>query len=373
MVTDGKDFSRGNLRTYLSSVFGENVEILSIKPIGASTEQKDEHADDIKGWGYGIPIVIDLKVESSTSRVVLSTMRPGGFGHDHFSDRAGVLLWQHSAFNRLKNHVKSLDVGAFTLDGRLKSLGDCNEFFILTEFIEGNPYHRDLDRLKATKQLTDLDITRCRALSSYLTEIHATKSGEKTLYTRRIRDLIGHGEGIMGLTDSYSTDLEYINAESLAEIEKSCVDWKWKLKGFSQRLSQVHGDYHPWNILFRDADDFVVLDRSRGEWGEPADDLSAMTINYIFYSLQTYGRLTEAFETLFDLFWKQYLDETGDEEILSVIPPFFAWRALVVASPIWYPQLPESVRTKLVNFITNILEAEALDLKNVNSYFLRGR
>ncbi len=373
MRSDGEVFSRGNLRKYLSSVFNERVEILSIKPIGNSTEEADEHVADIKGWGYGIPILIELKIGEYTKSVVLSTMRPGGFGHDHFSDRAAILLWQHSTFNKLKRHVKSLDVGAFTSEGQLKTLGNCTEFFILTEFLEGKPYRVDLDRLKATKRLTELDKIRCRALSSYLVELHAIKSEEKPLYIRRIRDLLGHGEGIMGLTDSYPTLLDYIDTASLAEIEKRCVDWKWKLKRFSQRLSQVHGDYHPWNILFRGDDDFMVLDRSRGEWGEPADDLSAMTINYLFYSLQTYGRLTESFGTLFNLFWTQYLDKTGDEEMLRVIPPFFAWRALVVASPIWYPQLPISVRAKLLNFIFNVLEADSFDLKEVNSYFLRSR
>jgi hypothetical protein len=49
-------------------------------------------------------------------------------------------------------------------------------------------------------------------------------------------------------------------------------------------------------VLFREGVDFTVLDRSRGEWGEPADDVTAMTINYIFYSLQKYGELAGVFE-----------------------------------------------------------------------------
>ena len=35
----------------------------------------------------------------------------------------------------------------------------------------------------------------------------------------------------------------------------------------------MHGDFHPWNLLFREGVEFSVLDRSRGEWGEPADDV----------------------------------------------------------------------------------------------------
>jgi aminoglycoside phosphotransferase (APT) family kinase protein len=44
----------------------------------------------------------------------------------------------------------------------------------------------------------------------------------------------------------------------------------------------VHGDFHPWNILFQNDCDFAVLDRSRGEWGDPADDVAPLTINYLF-------------------------------------------------------------------------------------------
>ena len=105
-----------------------------------------------------------------------------------------------------------------------------------------------------------------------------------------------------------------------------------------------------------------------GSWGEPADDTSAMSINYIFYSLQTYGKLTEPFETLFNIFWKNYLEKTRDEEMLEVIQPFFAWRGLVIASPVWYPNLSLDVRTKLFNFVRNVLETKKLDLKDVNSY-----
>jgi hypothetical protein len=69
------------------------------------------------------------------------------------------------------------------------------------------------------------------------------------------------------------------------------------------------------------------------------------------------------------LFWRNYLDNTGDEEMLRVIQPFYVWRSLVVASPIWYPRLPASVRVKLFNFVRNLLDTEELDLKNFHSYF----
>jgi len=354
-----------SLKQYLCSIYKSEVEVPYVGELGKKRERPGK---ELKGFGYGIPYLIEVDVKGEIKRVVLETIRPEGFGHDHFSDRAQILLWQHSSFNKLPKHVRSVDVGAFTVNGNLKSVGDCTEFFIVTELMEGQPYHQDLDRIREQKSLAQLDKDRCQALSDYIVQVHAVKKRAPELYVRRIRDLIGHGECIMGLTDSYPPGLDYIAEEEFVEMEKKCVEWRWRLKRKTYRCSQVHGDYHPWNVLFRKGTDFAVLDRSRGEWGEPADDTSCMTINYLFYSLQAYGELAGPFETLFNLFWRNYLDETGDEEMLTVAQPFYAWRGLVVASPIWYPDLSLDVRAKLFNFVKNVLETEKLNLKDINSY-----
>ena len=86
----------------------------------------------------------------------------------------------------------------------------------------------------------------------------------------------------------------------------------------------MHGDLHPWNILFAKSGStkFVLLDRSRGEWGEPADDVCALSINYIFYSLRKYGDLRGEFLALYSEIINTYLDESGDKEVLDAMPLF---------------------------------------------------
>jgi hypothetical protein len=357
--------TKTNVHIYLTQLYNQPVEVQRIYQLGENPENTD-----LKGFGYGFPYVIEFTLNNKPTKVVLETMRPGPNGHDHFSDRAGILIWQHSAFNKLPKHVHSVDVGAFENTGKLVSVGKCNEFFIVAEFIQGKLYHQDLDRIKETNQTTLQDIARCKTLSDYLANIHKTKNpNEPQLYIRRIRDLIGHGECIMGLTDSYPKQFECANQQYLIDVEKDCVTWRWKLKEKTHRLTQVHGDYHPWNLLFREGTDFTALDRSRGEWGEPADDIAALTINYLFYSLQKHGKLAEPWETLFNVFWENYLQKTSDQEVLEVIQPFYAWRGLVVASPVWYPNLTADVRTKLLSFVRNVLLQDRFDFKNVNSYF----
>ena len=147
-----------------------------------------------------------------------------------------------------------------------------------------------------------------------------------------------------------------------------CVDWRWRLKNRTHRLKQVHGDFHPWNILFRKGTEFTVLDRSRGEFGDPADDVACLTVNFLFFSLERSGRLEGAFEELFRRFWTRYMNHRGDAEIAEVIAPFFVFRALVLANPVWYPKLADSVRQQLFRFSLAILNEDRFDPAEVNRY-----
>ncbi len=359
------------IRAYLELKFGTAVKLISVTSLGLETKSEEEAEREIKGFGYGRPYFVTFETGSGDRReVVISTMKGDAFGHDHFADRAGILLWQHRAFNTLPQHVRSLDVGYVATDGSMASAGDADEFFIVCEKVNGREYVTDLNRLKEGAPVRALDRERVVALATYLAEIHAVKSDESHLYVRRIRELVGHSECIFGLTDSYPSGNKFITNDELKEIEKRCIDWRWQLKARTKRLCQVHGDFHPWNVMFREGVDFTVLDRSRGEWGEAADDVTAMTINYLFFGLLTTdGRaLATDFKELFELFFATYLEQTGDRELLAVIQPFFAFRGLVVASPVWYPNISLETRRKLFNFIRNVLEKERFDYKGVERY-----
>lgn len=348
---------------YLQRLFGRPVHIRSIAGHG-----RTELAGDLKSFGYGTPLFIEYEIDGTARRAVLETMSPSSFGHDHFSDRAQAILWEHASFNLLPRHVRSLDCGAFLHTGELISTGQAREFFLLTEFAEGQGYFKDLDRIREAGNATDQDLQRTCALARYLADIHAAKKDAPQLYVRRIRDLLGHGECIMGLIDSYPERHDFIDQALLHRIEAACLEWRWKLRTRISRLCQVHGDFHPWNILFREGDDFTVLDRSRGEWGEPADDTTCLSINYLFSSLLRSGRLEGPFVELHSLFWETYLDRTGDREMLEIAAPFLAWRGLVIASPIWYPHLPPGIRRSIFTFIENVLAAERFDPADVNRY-----
>jgi Ser/Thr protein kinase RdoA (MazF antagonist) len=179
---------------------------------------------------------------------------------------------------------------------------------------------------------------------------------------RAIRDLVGHGECIAGLADSYPEGVPMAPRERLEALERSCLEWRFRLRTKVERLRRTHGDFHPFNVLFTDeGTSLAVLDTSRGSEGEPADDVACLAINYLFFGL---GLPRATFERTFARLWSAFFEGYGasdDDELFSVLAPFFAFRALVLASPLWYPELPARDRDRVLSFAERALGAPRVD------------
>jgi hypothetical protein len=74
------------------------------------------------------------------------------------------------------------------------------------------------------------------------------------------------------------------------------------------------------------------------------------------------------FEVLFRTFSEKYIEASEDEEVLETSAPFFAFRGLVIASPLWFPGLSVDVRRKIFHFVENILAVERFDPGEINRY-----
>jgi aminoglycoside phosphotransferase (APT) family kinase protein len=351
------------IEAYLRKVFGPSVRLLEFKRLGAG----------VHGTGF----LIEVESESGRKSYVLKDLSPEGLGHDNPSDRAAVFLLALDNYNKLPKHVRAVDVAVLHEDGSLNSIGGGKEYFLLMEKAEGVNYFEDLSEFSMKKELEDRDIKKIRHMTSYLAEIHSFKKDSKTLYWRKLRDTIGHGECLMGVFDSYPDGT--LTYDKMADVIKKSVDWVAKLKPQYRRLSQIHGDFHPGNIWFtpspppltREGEggvDFILLDRSRGPWGDPADDITALTINYIFFSVKYHGDVSGPYVEGLNLFFEEYIKLTGDTKLNDVVAPFFAFRGAVVANPVFYPELTSEQRRLIFNFVNNVLDSDRFELKRVNDY-----
>ncbi len=310
--------------------------------------------DAMKALGYGRPLRIELADEDGRRTVVFHTVRRDDFGHDRRADRLGNLVLAYDTFGTLPNHVRALDVGVVRGDGELVSLASTGEPYMLTTWAEGVLYADELRRIAMAGSATDQDLAHAERLASLLLEIHAAPGSHAGAYTRAIRDLLGHGEGIFGLVDSYAPGPL---TPRLRAIEEACLAWRWQLRGHTERLRRTHGDCHPFNIVL--GDDVSLLDASRGSEGDPADDVACLTINYLFFGVGHRG-WASGLGRLWDTFWQTYL--AGDRvDVLAAVAPFYAWRALVLASPTWYPNLTDIDRDRILAFAERVLAAERFD------------
>ena len=338
------------VQAYLRRCGHPNATIKSLTPLGHSTQE------GLKSYGYGRPLRAHFDSNGSAHDVVVRTMSSDPFGHDRRADRASVLLLAHDTFKQIPQHIQALDHGAFTATGELTSM-PAGELFLITNYVEGELYAADLHAAQDLTQARPLDLQRAAALARYLAELHSTPA-TPAQYQRALRDTVGSGEGIFGMVDGYPADHRFMQGR-LCELELAAVRWRWRLRDKGHRARRTHGDFHPFNLLFRDGLDFSVLDCSRGAAGDPADDVTCLSINYLFFALTSHGSFSGALRQTWDLFWDTYLRASGDSEILSVVAPYFAWRALVVASPVWYPNLPEALRDRLLTFVERLLTGHA--------------
>jgi hypothetical protein len=291
---------------------------------------------------------------------VFRTATANDYGHDRRSDRAQQILLAYDTFESIPAHVQAVDVGAVLQGGRLISLEGATELYLLTSYAPGTLYAEDLRGIAETGVVTGRDLARAETLAHYLVRLHDERAGCPAQYARAIRDLVGHGEGIFGIVDGYPPGTPAAPPERLAAIEHRCLDWRWRLRGRSDRLARTHGDFHPFNVVFSRGTHFSLLDASRGARGDPADDVTCMAINYLFFALDHPTSWEGALGVLWHRFWSTYLDVTGPD-VLTAAAPYLAWRGLVLASPAWYPDLSTEARDRLLGLCERALDAPRFD------------
>ncbi len=342
-----------NILNYLRDRGHTNITLKNVEPL----RDKSHHLG--KEFGFGDPIFVEFESSGTSHAIVIRTMRANQFGHSRRSDRMGSLSDAYDTYNQTPMHIRALDVGTIDAHGHLYPMPP-GEPFLVTEFIPGKIYAHDIEECSTHKTASPSHKKRAAILARYLVTLHAQKR-DRLQHIRCLRDTLGSGEGIFGISDGYSPEDPVVTPSRLERIEIAVLRWRWRLRHLSHRAARTHGDFHPFNIVFAHNDTPVILDCSRGAEGEPADDVVALSVNYLFFSLQNGEHFTGALRELWTVFWETYLDESKDTEITHLVPPFFAWRILVLACPTWYPKTSSATRERLVQVAENMLTGAHFD------------
>jgi hypothetical protein len=76
--------------------------------------------------------------------------------------------------------------------------------------------------------------------------------------------------------------------------------------------------------------------------------------------------VAEPFRGLVHDFLGTYIEASRDDELYETLPPFLAFRALVLAHPRWYPDLPGTVRPDLVQLAGALTRLARFDPADVS-------
>lgn len=353
--------NENSLKNYLENKVGGKIGDFTMSPLG-------------KGC-LGIGYLLEFEADGKKYRKILKSLYAENMGKEYSADRAQSLILAHSSYSSMKNHIKSTDVIGLEKNGGIVSIGNAEEFFIIMEEARGEDYFNDLRRIGQRDKLEDADKNRVLILARYLADLHKQKFEKESLYKRKIRDTIGGGESLMGVMDMYPKKLDWFPKKTQVQIVQKAVEFWMRDKYRSARLCHIHGDFHPGNIWFTGAEDFVILDRARGEFGEAADDITALTINFIFYALIYKGEFSGALKESMDIFIKEYFRLANDKEMEKIIAPYWVFRAAVLCNPCFYSDAffgsagkANKVRKKIIKFALRILNAKKFSWKKINDY-----
>jgi hypothetical protein len=362
-LSSKRELTLADVAHELVSRHAPGAELISVRELGADTLTDGA---TLKAVGYGRPLRLDVRLPTGEqAKWVLHTATSNPFGHDRRADRVAEMILAYDTFGAIPSHTKAIDVGLVATDGSLLSLSSTTEAYLVTTWAEGHIYADELRAVAERGRATPRDIAHAERLGAYLAGLHQPVD-DAYAYVRSVRDLVGSGEGIFGIVDGYPPDVSEASPERLQGIERHAVEWRWRLKEHRERLVRIHGDFHPFNLLFDDDSKLSLLDASRGCAGDAADDLMALSINYLFFALQE-GTWADTYRPLWQSFFSSYRQHRRDEDVIAVSPPYLAWRALVLANPVWYPDLDVSVRNTLLGLAENALAADRFSLEHAES------
>jgi len=354
------EIKKEQIKKYLENKYSGKISDIQIEKLGSG----------VLGTGFSLK----FKINNKDNTLILKSLFTQNLGMDYYSDRAASLIDAHANYNSMEHHVKSEDVIAYNEDTSLTSIGKAREFYLVMEEAKGKSLFSDFDEIKKTNQLSEQTKNKIKIISDFLVKLHANKHTSTPLYRRKMRDTIGSGGSLMGLLDMHPEQAFSQFKKEWLEIVMRSINFWGLSRNLSKRLCETHADYHPGNLWF-DNEKFTILDRARGRYGEPADDITAFIVNPILYAVITSKKFTGPFKEIFDIFWNNYFRQTKDREMRKVIAPYLAFRVAVVTNPLFYndeslggKESANDVRKQLITLALNALKDKEFDPKKINEY-----
>lgn len=335
----------------LGRILGRPVQVRAVQP---------DHGDGLKRHGMTRSVrLVVADPGGATSTYFVKVPDEELYGETLRCDRARELVWRLEGYPAIPGHVvcrhsaRITPYGLAPLDP-VQSAPAGATWCVLEPAVSG---------VLLADRLADLDPAvggrDAELLAGFLARLHQPVPDDGRRYRRSLRDTLMNAT--FRLLDSSMAYWDRLPAER-ERIEHHLARWRIRLSGRVDRLRRTHNDFHPWNI-FLDGDRVRVVGARLPGMGDPADDLAALLVNYLWFSLRRCHRFTGCYLAAYREVWRGYQELTGDAECAAVFPPFLAKRLLVILNPVYYPDQPEPL-VRALTALTLAVLAEDLDALN---------
>lgn len=326
----------------LSQVLGQDASVIKIRPLSA-------HA--VKTGGLSETLRIEYVDGKGRPHSCFAKRHEASeMGETAIADQIHDSAWRLSGYGAYPGHTPSLGMTLFRGSRGVSSLSAAPDSVISFEAPSpGTPYG---DLLWNPDRQTDAEaVALARKVCTFMIQGHGpVHENVRATYRRALRT---------SLVDSFLRTLEtaddFWNARPglRDELEHLMLSWRRRLIGMEHRLRSIHCDFHPWNLLV-DGDRLAAIGRRVPGSGDPANDLAALAVNYLWLKFMHPAHAAR-YDALYRAYWNTYLEHTEDDEAKQVAPPYFAVRCAVLVSPVWYGATPPEIRERIARLLVQIL------------------
>ncbi len=306
---------------------------------------------------HGMTQSVELTVQSHgrVRRAYLKTPREDLYGETLAADALREAAWRVEGYDWFPGHARCAAVGR-SAAGSLVRLEPLTDTPWLLEWAE--PGIRYADRLDDLEALgADRAAAEAHRLCSAMVALHRPVAGDQTvLYRRALRDaLIVPVQRLVDSADSFWATRRDLRVD----VEHACAQWRLLLTDRGDRLRYVHHDFHPWNVFIGPCDREVRTIGARLPGvGDPNDDFAAFTVNYLWFSHASNGRVSGAYRAGLESFRRTFRELGGDDGGPALMAPFLAKRLLVLLNPTYYPAMPPATGAWLEDLLRRCLRDE---------------
>lgn len=327
-----------------------NAKLLSLEKLGSGLV-----ADGYK---------LEYEYAGQIKKTVCRRLHGIGMSRDYLPDNVGYLLLQHEITKTHPLHIPSNDVVCFGDKIQVVSLDGIEDVFQIVEFAEGDSYVKWIldiqngftsDHEKVVKNITD-----------YMLKTHKIKPKVdpekiKHYYWRHSQDFIG-SEVLMDILDVWPQD-KLLSLKDRAFFVEQLYILREQTRDLYKRCVMIHSDLHPDNIRVHADLSISILDSARTIWGEPADDLTCMLANFLFFGMK-FPKSRAEYQKAYDFMLQRYLAKNGSSELEQAARIYMPIRLLILAHPLFFSDDSPKLKKQVIKLAKEIISNRKFTLTN---------